>query len=190
MGRHSKPEQGPFYRSVLGWIVPWVFIAAVVGGAVWFAVGVLGGDDISPAATKEDPSPSDEGREPEPEPSDTEIDIATPEPTEEPDPEPTEDEPDQPLITEGITIQVLNGTSDAAADDSMADRLEGLGFEIAAVEASSVTYTRTTVFWSYPEAEEAAKRLADRFGWVAEEKPGNLSDTVALHVVVGNDEAG
>ena len=186
MGRHSKPEQGPFYRSVLGWIVPWVFIAAVVGGAVWFAVGVVGGDDITPTSGNREPTKTKD--EPSPEPSDTEIDLATPEPTDEP--EPTETESDRPLITEGIAIQVLNGTSDAAADDAMAERLEGLGFEIAAVEASSVSYSRTTVFWSYPEAEEAAKRLADRFGWISDEKPGNLSDTVAIHVVVGGDEAG
>jgi hypothetical protein len=30
--------------------------------------------------------------------------------------------------------------------------------------------------------------LAARFGWVADEKPGNLADTVSIHVVVGKDE--
>jgi len=188
MGRHSKPEQGPFYRSVLGWVVPWVLIAAVIGGAVWFAVGVLGGDEVRPASDNGRPSAT--ATDPEPEPSDTEIVVASPEPTEEPSPEPTDEDEPQPLITEGITIQVLNGSQDPAADDAMADRLEGLGFEIVAVEASSATYERTTVFWSYPEARDAAERLADRFGWVADEKPGNLSDTVALHVVVGRDETG
>jgi hypothetical protein len=188
MGRHSNPEQGPFYRSVLGWVLPWILIAAVIGGAVWFAVGVVGGDEVRPASGERRTSSPDE--EPEPEPTDTEIAVASPEPTEEPEPEPTDDEERRPLITEGITIQVLNGTSDAAADDAMADRLGGLGFEIVAVEPSSVSYPRTTVFWSYPEAQEAAERLAERFGWVAEAKPGNLSDTVALHVVVGRDQSG
>ena len=189
MGRHSKPDQGPFYRSVLGWIVPWVLIAAVIGGAVWFAVGFVGGDEVRPAS--DDATTTTSAREPEPEPSDTEIVVATPEPSNEPEPEATEkDEPDQPLITDNITIQVLNGTADTAVDDAMADRLEGLGFEIVAVEPSSVTYPRTTVFWSYPEAQEAAERLAARFDWVAEQKPSNLSDTVALHVVVGEDETG
>ena len=70
----------------------------------------------------------------------------------------------------------------------MADRLAGLGFVIEAVEGSSKTYPATTVFWSYPEAEDAARALAERFGWVAEAKPANLSETVAIHVVVGEDE--
>ena len=188
MGRHSKPDQGPFYRSVLGWIVPWVLIAAVIGGAVWFAVGFVGGDEVRPISGDGTTTTS---AEPKPEPSETDIVVATPEPTDEPDPEPTEDdEADRPLITDGISIQVLNGTSDAAADDAMADRLTGLGFDVVAVEPSSVTYPRTTVFWSYPEAEEAAKRLAAKFDWAAEQKPSNLSDTVALHVVVGDDETG
>lgn len=187
MGRHSKPDQGPFYRSVLGWVVPWVLIAAVIGGAVWFAVGFVGGDEVRP--TSGDGATTTTARKPEPEPSESEIVVATPEPSDEP--EPTEqDEPDQPLITDGISIQVLNGTADDAADDAMADRLAGLGFEVVAVEPSSVTYPRTTVFWSYPEAQEAAERLAARFDWVAEEKPSNLSETVALHVVVGKDESG
>jgi len=38
------------------------------------------------------------------------------------------------------------------------------------------------------EAQEAAERLAARQGWIAQPKPENLSDTVALHVVVGEDE--
>lgn len=189
MGRHSKPEQGPFYRSVLGWVVPWVLIAAVVGGAVWVAVGFVGGDEVRPSSANGHPTSTTD--EPKPEPSESEIVLASPEPTDEPEPEETEsDEPDRPLITDGITIQVLNGTSVAAADDAMADRLGGLGFEIVAVEPSSASYPRTTVFWSYPEAQEAAERLAARFDWVAEEKPGNLSGTVALHVVVGEDETG
>jgi hypothetical protein len=189
MGRHSKPEQGPFYRSVLGWIVPWVLIAAVVGGAVWFAVGVVGGDEVKPtSANDQDESPSPD---PEPEPTETKVVVASPEPSDEPEPEPEETKaPKEELITDGITIQVLNGTSDAAADDAMAERLRSLGFDVVAVEASSVSYPNTTVFWSYPEAQEAAERLAARSGWKVEQNTNNLSDTVAIHVVVGGDEAG
>jgi hypothetical protein len=45
------------------------------------------------------------------------------------------------------------------------------------------------VFWSFPSAREAAERLAARFGWLAQEKPSNLSSQVDIHVVVGSDEA-
>lgn len=184
MGRHSAGEQGPFYRSVLGWFLPWLLIAAVVGVAVWILVNMVGGDESKPPVADRSPSAS-----PTPSPTETEIAIATPSPTPS-EPEPGDSPKPKPvrLITEGINVQVLNGTSDTAADDALADRLAGLGFTIEAIEDSSVRYPRTTVFWSYPEAQEAAEALAARFDWVAEEKPANLSDTVALHVVVGEDE--
>jgi hypothetical protein len=70
----------------------------------------------------------------------------------------------------------------------MADRLSSLGFEVVAVEGSSRQYPETTVFWSFPAAQEAAERLAGKYGWVAAAKPANLSSTVDLHVVVGSDE--
>ena len=186
MGRHSAGEQGPFYRSVLGWFLPWLLIAAVVGVAVWILVNMVGGEGSKPSAADRSPSASPS---PSPSPTETEVAIVSPSPT------PSEPEPDDSprpkpveLITEGINVQVLNGTSDTGADDALADRLAGLGFTIEAIDDSSVQYPRTTVFWSYPEAQEAAEALATRFGWVAEAKPGNLSDTVALHVVVGQDE--
>jgi hypothetical protein len=181
MGRHSNPEQGPFYRSVIGWVIPWLLIAGVVGFAVWIAVDLIGGDEVKPpAAANESPTPRRS-----PSPKESELVIASPTPEETPEPDKT---PKPELITDGITVQVLNGTSNLDADDRMADKLAGLGFTIEAVEGSSKSYDLTTVFWSYPESEEAARALAERFGWVVEMKPANLSDTVAIHVVVGADE--
>ena len=189
MGRHSKGDQGPFYRSLLGWFLPWILIALVVGVAIWFLVSAIGGDEVTPSAADRSPSPSES---PEPTPSDTEIVLASPKPTptQKPKPKPTKTkEPKEiALITEGINIQVLNGTGDTSVDDAVASTLTGLGFRIEAIDDSSKAYARTTVFWSYPEAQKAAEALAARMGWVAQPKPENLSDTVAVHVVVGEDE--
>jgi hypothetical protein len=91
------------------------------------------------------------------------------------------------LITEGITIQVLNGTADPEAGTAMADELTKLGFQVVTVESTSKPYTETTVYWSVPDATKAAEALADKREWVADEKPANLADTVSLHVVVGRD---
>ena len=186
MGRHSAGKKGPFYRSLVGWFLPWLLIAGVVAAAVWVLVMTLGGDettDPTPAADESSPAAT-------PTPTETEVAVATPTPVESETPEPDETRSDKPkpLITEGINVQVLNSTPDTSVDDAMADRLTGLGFTIEAIDDASRVYERTVVFWSYPEAEKAAKRLAARFGWDVETKPENLSDTVALHVVVGLDE--
>ncbi len=182
MGRHSNPDQGPFLRSVAGFILFWVFIAGVVGAAVWLAVDLIGGDEVKGNPTaQESPTPRSS-----PSPTKSDLVIATPTPEETKAQESPTPKPE--LITEGINVQVLNGTSDLDADDRMADRLAGLGFTIEAVEGSSKSYDETTVYWSYPEAEDAARALAERFGWLVDEKPANLSDTVAIHVVVGGDE--
>ncbi len=195
MGRHSAGEQGPFIRSVVGWFLPWLLIAAVVGVAVWLLVNALGGDEATrTAATQASPAPSVSPSAVETEP---EVVVASPAPRRKPTPTPKASKtkaskkrsPKPPrLITQDINVQVLNGTSDGALDDAVAERLARLGFRIEAIDDSSVDYTNTTVFWSYPEAQEAAEILAERLGWVARSKPSNLSDTVAIHVVVGADE--
>lgn len=187
MGRHSSPEQGPFVRSVLTWFLPWALLGAVALTAVWFAVDAVGRDELETRP----PPPSVEASA-----------TPTPTPTPSPSPEATpEDEPSatataQPratkeatteLITD-VTVQVLNGTSSSEADDAMADRLARLGFDVIAIDSANTSYPQTTVFWSYPQAQEAAQRLAARFGWAADVKPDNLSTQVALHVVVGADE--
>jgi LytR cell envelope-related transcriptional attenuator len=91
------------------------------------------------------------------------------------------------LITDGVTVQVLNGTSDATAGRQAAERFRRLGFNVVAVASSVTDYSHTTVFWANAGAEHAAKALAAHFGWVAAPKPANLSPEVALHVVVGAD---
>jgi hypothetical protein len=96
---------------------------------------------------------------------------------------------DVALITEGVSLQVLNATRFRRADDRMAKRLERLGFRVAALNPAARRYGRTTVFWSRPEGRRAAEALAARFGWRAEHKPANLSPSVTAHVVVGRDWA-
>lgn len=186
MGRHSSTEQWHFYRSVAAWVLPWALLAAVIGTAVWVAIDAVGSDDIqTPVVADATPSPMAPAEA-------IPTESPTPEQTKtrKPKPEPTKSPKQQKvaLITEGMNVQVLNGTNVADADDRMADRLTGMGFRVDAVNPARAR-PLTTVFWSSPDAEEAARRLADRFGWVAEPKPANLSATVALHVVVGADEA-
>ena len=57
MGKHSSPEQGPFYRSFVAWLFPWVLIGVFVLAAVYIAVDVVGKDDtkITPEQRKKLP---------------------------------------------------------------------------------------------------------------------------------------
>ncbi len=188
MGRHSSENQWPYYRSLVAWFLPWAIMATIAIAAVWVAVDTLAKDDVPVVAVDPTPTPSEEQVTPTVEATPTAEPSVEPTRTKDPEPKETK-EPDEPpeLITEGVTAQVLNGTNTPEADDLMADRLSKLGFEVVSIEGASRTYARTTVFWSFPSAERAAKALAERYDWLAEPKPDNLSSTVDIHVVVGQD---
>lgn len=104
-------------------------------------------------------------------------------------PESTPAQPGTPLVTEGVTVQVLDATGRGRAGARMARHLSLLGFDVVVVNNASVVYDRTTVMWSRPADKKAAVALAKHFGWRAEHKPRNLSASVTTHVVVGRDEA-
>lgn len=178
MGGHSSPERGAFYRSVVTWFLPWMLIAGVVAIGVWVAVDAVSdeGFEAPPAATTPDPEASPSERVTTPAPPTTDAPSAAP--------------TTPALITEGISVQVLNGTGVAGGHDPLTARLVDLGFQVVTVAEASRVYELTTVFWSTPEDESAAAALAAHFGWNVAEKPPNLSSEVSIHVVVGADEAG
>ena len=189
MGRHSSGSQFHFYKSVFGWILPWLVVAGLLGVGIWIGVDALSNEDeiaTPPLTAAESPSPS-----PSPEPaSETPSAEPTPDdenPSEQPSDKPSPKESEPPLITENMTVQVLNGTPSPSADELMADRLAQLGFDVVALGGSSKAYTVTTVFWSYTESQAAAEALAEKEGWAVAPKPSNLSTTVAIHVIVGDD---
>jgi len=184
VGRHSSPRQWRYYLSILRYALPWILVTVVGIAAVWAGVGALGDDELDPSkgpvvSNAEDPKSRSEPT--------TEATPVEPEETPEESKEEQEEE-EVPLITEGMTVQVLNGTNVSGVDQTMADRLEELGYQVINVVPASITYEETTVLWSYAESEEAAARLAERYGWQVKPKPDNLSTQVALHIVVGADE--
>ena len=138
-------------------------------------------------AASKDESSVEESSEPVPDATPSAEDFASPTP--EPTKTKSEKKKDKPvrLIIEGVTIQVLNGTSDPEAGQAMATELTELGFQVVTVESTSKPYKETTVYWSIPDAERAGDALASKRNWLVDEKPDNLSDSVSLHVVVGDD---
>ena len=190
MGRHSSGSQFHFYKSVIGWILPWVVVAGLLGVGIWIGVDALSNEDeiatppLAGATVSSSPSPSptppEETASAEPTPKETK-------PSDKPSAKPSPKESEPALITENMTVQVLNGTASPSADELMADRLAQLGFDVVALGGSSKAYTVTTVFWSYTESQAAAEALAEKEGWAVAPKPSNLSTTVAIHVIVGDD---
>jgi hypothetical protein len=190
VGRRSAKEQGPFYLSVLGWLLPWALIAAIVGAAVWVAVAKLGEDEAEAprAQPARDATPS-------PIPTETETPEPAPTPTAAPEDKQKKkrkeqaEPPEQKLITEGVTVQVLNATGGVPGKaEEVAERLAGLDYQINAVGTAILERNRTVVYWSAEEWKPAAEALAERFGWRSAPKPADLSPTVSIHVMVGDDE--
>jgi hypothetical protein len=92
------------------------------------------------------------------------------------------------LVTEGVTVQVLNASGKRRADNRVVDDLRHLGFRIVAVNPAAKIYPKTTVFWSKPTGRGASRALASHFSWRSAPRPKNLSKSVTTHVVVGKDE--
>jgi hypothetical protein len=199
LGRHSSREQGPYIWSVVTWAVPWVVLAVIVGAAVWIAVDTVGGDGVALDVEPQSPSP-EPAATPTRTPTTSPAPVAaspTPARTPTPDPSPTpkakrrkKDGGDGGLITQGVTVQVLNGTGGIeGAAEAMADRLAQLGFHIEAV-TDGLTVSRSVVYWSTNDARDAAMALARHLGWWAAPAPENLSAEVDLHVIVSAADAG
>lgn len=186
MGRHSSPQQWRYYLSILKYALPWILVAVVGVSAVWAGVGALGDDELDPS--KGPVVGESDGPRPRIEPTTRATPVEPEQPPDDSTEEAEEPEEEISLITEGMTVQVLNGTNVGGVDQAMADRLEELGFQVVNVVPAAINYAETTVLWSYAESEDAAARLAERFGWQVKPKPDNLSTQVALHIVVGADE--
>jgi hypothetical protein len=194
MGRHSSHQQVDFMKSAFMWFLPWL-LAAVVGiGALWIGIdAALGGDSDSPSDQRPGRAGAAAGPSPSTEATATETPVVE-SPPETEDDDPAKDQPkDKPrkkkqprLISDGVRVQVLNGTTLPDADDRIATELEALGFEIVATNDWHATPI-SIVYWSTPADQKAATLLADKLGWIAQPKPAELSTEVRLHVLVGAD---
>lgn len=182
-------------------------------GETDLADGASQDSDTSPDADSNDPDPDtpaagddgDDASNPDPENAPAEDDPE-PEPGTEPDSEPAAPEGDdgsadqdqspsdedasepEALDPAGISVQVLDGYREdgGAAADEIAGLLEAAGYEVVA-RNPAIAYELTTVLWT--EGHEAAGRqVAEQIG-AAESRvqPGNLSEEVDVHVVVGAD---
>ena len=171
---------------VPGWAF-WTVIAAValVSG---IAVGYLGNPgNIPPAARVRASAPGTP--KPTPTPSPTPSPTATSPAGSDAAEETATTSEERPLITDGVTVQVLNASGRREADNHVIRELKHLGYDIVAINPAAKVYQKTTVFWSQSSEKAAATALAEHFSWKSGPRPRNLSRSVTTHVVVGKDES-
>lgn len=98
-----------------------------------------------------------------------------------------------PLVPpEEVSIQVIDGVidDDGAALGQLTTELTGAGYDVAAEAKSFRRYETTTVFYTQGHAVEG-RQVAEMLGLdTVSEKGSNLSSSVDVHVVVGQDRTG
>lgn len=157
--------------------------------------GALGGDEPADAVAAPTPSPTVVVTEPtgtqppsSTEPASTEQPSAPATEASAPATE-TSEPPTDDLDPSAITIQVLDGvlTDNGQAMSDVVTQLEDLGYDVIATNRARQPYEQTTVFYTAGH-EAQARKVADAIGAsVVQEQPGNLSDSVQVHLVVGAD---
>lgn len=155
--------------------------------------GALGGDEPADAVAAPTPSPTVVVTEPtgtqppsSTEPASTEQPSA---PATEPSAPETNEPPTDDLDPSAITIQVLDGvlTDDGAAMRELAQALRDQGYNVVAENRARQPYERTTVFYSGDFRVQAEQVAAAIGADAVEQQPGNLSETVQVHIVVADD---
>jgi outer membrane biosynthesis protein TonB len=157
-------------------------------------------EDDEPEEEPEEPDPAeDEPEEPSEEDDDTDSEDTEADPeTEESDAaasEPEEaDEPEDRApaahAPAEISLQVLDGvgTDGGNAASQMAQRLRDGGFNVVA-QNPAIAYQTTTVLWTSGNEDKARQVAAEIGAGDVRPQPGNLSESVDVHVVVGADRA-
>jgi hypothetical protein len=215
MARHTPRGDASFTLSLARHLGAAVALVVVVAAAFWGIGQVQGGDAGDPVAAGSPPTPS--ATTPAATPSDggatptAPADVATPAPPRpsdeppsgdptadvtpppEPSPEPTASEPvpggQGDVDPAEISVQVLDAVLDDGGEAAarVADQLSGDGFRVVARNQAIRRYAVTTVMYT-PGNEGKAQQIAARYGYDrVEPQPGNLSDSVDVHLVVGAD---
>lgn len=140
--------------------------------------------ETSEPEASEEPTEDEPSEEPTPEPTATASETAKPEPTA------SETESSSQQFAPGdISIQVLDAVLDDGGEASkrVFDELKADGYRAVARNQAVKKYAVTTVMYT-PGNEAKARQIAAQYGYSrVEPQPGNLSNSVDVHLVVGAD---
>jgi LytR cell envelope-related transcriptional attenuator len=91
----------------------------------------------------------------------------------------------------GVTVQVLNGVWVAGLAHRVASQVGAAGYDVVAANTALGSFSSSRVYYT-PGHRADAEAFRDRFPAFSrvEAAPANLSDRVALHVVIGKDYPG
>jgi hypothetical protein len=91
----------------------------------------------------------------------------------------------------GVTVQVLNGVWVDGLAHRVAAQVRTAGYDVVAANTALGNYTASRVYYTAGHRADA-EAFKDRFPAFSrvEPAPANLSDRVALHVVIGKDYPG
>jgi hypothetical protein len=189
--RHSRTGDRSFTVSLVTHLSAGLALVLVVAGAFW-GLGqiqapdgdptppeIVAGDEPGEPATPETPA---ETPDPEPEPTDEPAD-------EEPDPATEEPEAPAAFAPGEISVQVRDAAGDGGARmRAVEQRLRADGYRVVATHTAIRIYERSTIFFTQG-AEDKAHFMAGNYPefTIVDEKPDNLSASVNVHVVVGQD---
>jgi hypothetical protein len=89
---------------------------------------------------------------------------------------------------DGVTVQVLNGTIETGLASRLSPRVRAAGYDVVAANTALGSFSSSRVYYT-PGHRADAEAFRDRFPAFSrvEPAPANLSDRVALHVVIGRD---
>ena len=91
----------------------------------------------------------------------------------------------------GVTVQVLNGVWVDGLAHRVASQVGAAGYDVVAANTALGSFSSSRVYYT-PGHRADAEAFRDRFPAFSrvEPAPANLSDRVALHVVIGKDYPG
>lgn len=179
--------------GAVGLIVAAAVLFALIGAVTDEDTDPVAGDpteDVTPTATESPTGGGDVTDEPTSPAPTTPAETATPTPTDGATETATDDPTTDPRIDPAtVSVQVLDAVLDDAGATAaeVADQLAADGYQLIAENPAVRVYEQTTVFF-VADNRPAAQQIAEDYGFsVVEPAPDNLSSSVDVHVVVGQD---
>jgi hypothetical protein len=187
MGRHDDPDPASFYTSLGRAVLRGLLALLLSFGLYALLANIRDGREAPPPVAVQSTEATTE-------PS-VQMPVGTPSPAEQATLRSTPNAVPSGIPSDDVaaprsadtTVQVLDGGAGRERTAEVVAALRTLGYQVVAVNRAVRTYQVTTVFYSQGQEESARALRARDSRFVAIDENPNLSQGVALHVIVGTD---